>query len=106
MAACGATHHCAHSLVVEEILQVARPVNHGAQSLAIARLAEKLMRNPDSAARGFWLCLSREHDADCAGIVLLHLLQQRGAVHARHAHVGDDDVEGLPFELGQRCRRA
>ena len=50
------------------------------------------MRHGQRAHDGFALGLSGEHDARGGREIALDLAKQFGAVHARHAHVGDDHV--------------
>jgi hypothetical protein len=55
---------------------------------------------------GFAFRLARQHDACRGREVALDVAQQLGAVHARHAHVGDDDVGRRLLHVLQRLLAA
>ena len=54
----------------------------------------------------FALGLAGQHDAGGGREVTLNVAQQFGAVHAGHAHVGDDDVRGRLLHCFQRLLAA
>ena len=64
------------------------------------------MRDRGGAHDDLALGRAREDDPDRRRVGLLDVAQQRGAVHARHAHVRDDDVARRAVELGQRVGAA
>ena len=64
------------------------------------------MGDGQRAHDGFALGLAGQHDARRGGEVALDVAQQLGAVHAGHAHVGDDDVRGRLLHRFERLLAA
>jgi hypothetical protein len=61
------------------------------------------MRWGDGAEDSLLFGLAGEDDAHNFRVSVLNAIEQLGAIHRRHAHVGDDGVEGLlreNFESG------
>ena len=83
-----------------------RLLDDRAQRLAVAGLVQELMGHGQRAHDRFALRLARQHDARRGGEVALDVAQQFGAVHAGHAHVGDDDVRRSLLHLLQRLLAA
>jgi hypothetical protein len=83
-----------------------RLLDDRAQGLAVAGLVQELMGHGQRAHDGFAFRLARQHDARRAREVALDVAQQLGAVHAGHAHVGDDDVRRGLLHLLERLLAA
>ena len=77
-----------------------------AQCFAVTGLVQELMRDRQRTHDGFALGLAGQHDARGRGEVALDVAQQLGAVHAGHAHVGDDDVRRSLLHLLERLLAA
>ena len=60
----------------------------------VAGLGQILVAGADGSQDGFAIRLSGKNDADGARKFGLDQVEQFGAIHAGHAHVGDHDVEG------------
>jgi hypothetical protein len=76
-------------------------VNGGNQHISFARLGEELedMSAVDGIHGGLHVGISGEQHSHGIGRPLANLGQEVGAVHAGHAHVGDDDRPGTaPFD--------
>jgi hypothetical protein len=73
-------------------VQVVRLLDHRAQRFAVAGLVQELVRDRQRPHDGFALGLPGQHDARRRREVALDVSQQLRAVHAGHAHVGDDHV--------------
>jgi hypothetical protein len=73
-------------------VEVVRLLDDGAQRFAVTGLVQELVGDRQRPHDGFALGLAGQHDARRGGEVALDVAQQLGAVHARHAHVGDDHV--------------
>ena len=81
-------------------------LDHRAQRLAVAGLVQELVGHRQRPHDGFALRLAGEHDARRGGEVTLDVAQQLGAIHARHAHVGDDHVGRRLLHLLERLLAA
>ena len=81
-------------------------LDHRAQRLAVAGLVQELVGHRQCPHDGFALRLAGEHDACRGGEVTLDVAQQLGAIHARHAHVGDDHVGRRLLHLLERLLAA
>ena len=92
--------------VLHELVQRMRLLDDRAQRFAVAGLVQELMGDGQRAHDGFAFRLARQHDARRGGEVALDVPQQLGAIHAGHAHVGDDDVRGRLLHLLERLLAA
>ena len=88
---------------LHEVLQGAGAFDHAAQGVDLARLAQELVGDRRARARRESRSAWPESTMRAMpGYRVLHVAEQGRAVHARHAHVGDDDVERGLRELGER----
>jgi hypothetical protein len=61
------------------------------------------MGDRDRAQRSLKFRVAGENNAQQARVFFEDSFQERGPVHPRHAHVGDDDVEGGGLEHREGC---
>src|SRR5579863_8845627 len=78
------------------------PLDDRHEPLRVTGLAEILVRYRDQAQHLIALRVAGEDDAHDIRPSLAHCLQELCTIHARHAHVGHDDVDGRPIELRDR----
>jgi hypothetical protein len=89
--------------VLEARLQVAHACDLHSQGLAVAGLAQELLRDRERPADALTVCLGRERHACDLRVAVPYGLEQRDPVHAGHPHVGDDQVVRRQVEGGERC---
>ena len=99
-------HERGQRRVLHELVQRMGLLDDRAQRFAVAGLVQELMGHRQRAHDGFALRLAGQHDARRGGEVALDVAQQLGAVHARHAHVGDDHVGRSLLHLLERLLAA
>jgi hypothetical protein len=78
--------------VLHELVQRMRLLDDRAQRFAVARFVEELVRDGQRPHDRLAFRLARQHDARGRGKIPLDVPQQLRAIHAGHAHVGDDHV--------------
>src|SRR2546423_8543575 len=78
---------------INELLQDKRVLQDAADGLSVTRFIKELMRRSQGAQDGSTIALPRKYEANGTGLDLAHLFQEFSAIHSRHTHITNDNVE-------------
>ncbi|MNT81474.1 hypothetical protein D3C72_2210750 [compost metagenome] len=77
--------------------------DHGAELVVVPGFGEELVDGAlvDGVGDGFQVGVAGKHDADGIGVEVLDPAEELGAVHFRHALVGEDDLDVVLGQVGE-----
>ena len=97
-----ASDQLSQAILRQELLQLEAALDGVLDLSVLTRLGHILMRERSEPRGLSGIRIPRHDDAHRGGPTRFDEREQLTAVHARHAHVGDNEVDGFPIENGKR----